>query len=145
MYNIAIEHDAKEADIEFISEGIIESTKNVLGQMDFLEKKFSVFLRDENQNIFGGITARFDSESVYIDALWVNETSRHQGYGTNLLTAAENEARKLGCSYSTLDTWSFQAEEFYLKNGYERIGEVKNFYLHHSKIFLRKKLKGLLL
>ena len=70
-----------------------------------------------------------------------NETSRNQGYGTKLLTVAENEAHKLDCSYSTLDTWNFQAEEFYLKNGYERLGEIKNYYLHHSKIFLRKNLE----
>lgn len=139
-----IDHDAKDADIQFIREGIVESTKNVLGQTDFLEKQFTVLLEDENHNIYGGIIARFDSESVYIDALWVNEASRHQGYGTKLLTVAENEARKLGCSYSTLDTWSFQAEELYLKNGYERLGEIKNYYLQHSKIFLRKKLKVLL-
>jgi len=26
-----------------------------------------------------------------------------------------------------LDTFDFQAEEFYIKNGYEAIGEIKNF------------------
>jgi hypothetical protein len=40
-----------------------------------------------------------------------------------------------------VDTWDFQAEEFYLKNGYERIGELKNYWHGHSKIFLRKKLR----
>lgn len=140
MYKITVDHSPKDADIEFIRNGLIQSTKSVLGSDDFMEKTFSVLLKDENNTIYGGISARFDLESVYIDMLWVNEISRNQGYGTKLLNTAEGEALKLGCRYSTLDTYSFEAEEFYLKNGYKRLGEIKNYWLHHSKIFLRKNL-----
>lgn len=140
MYTIAIAHEENEAANAIIQEGMIEFTTKVLGQTGFLEKPFSVLLTDESKKIHGGVLAKFDSESVYIDMLWVEENLRHQGYGTKLLIATENEASKLGCRYSTLDTFSFQAEQFYLKNGYERLGEVKNYYLNHSKIFLRKKL-----
>lgn len=58
-----------------------------------------------------------------------------------LLDAAEKEAIKNGCIFSLVDTWDFQAEEFYLKKGYERVGELKNYWLGHSKIFLRKNLR----
>jgi len=139
MHKIVINYDANDADKKVIREGILAFNKGILGK-GMLEKTFSVFLKDESNNIHGGILAYFDSESVFVDVLWVDENSRHQGYGSKLLRAAENEACNLGCRYSTLDTWSFQAEEFYLKNGYERLGEIKNYYLHHSKIFLRKKL-----
>ncbi|MCX6994429.1 MAG: hypothetical protein NTY13_01095, partial [Chlamydiae bacterium] len=54
--------------------------------------------------------------------------------------AAETEAIKNGCIFCLVGTWDFQAEEFYLKNGYERISELKNYWLGHSKIFLRKNL-----
>lgn len=50
----------------------------------------------------------------------MEENVRKQGYGTKLLDAAESEAIKNGCIFSLLDTWDFQAEDFYLKNGYER-------------------------
>jgi len=140
MYEIEIDYDANEADKSIICEGLVASSMSVIGEKD---KSFSVLLKDGNSIIRGGILAGFDSESVYIDTLWVDEKSRDQGYGTKLLNAAENEAYKLGCHYSTVDTYSFQAEGFYLKNGYERIGEVKNYWLHHSKIFLRKTLNKL--
>ena len=143
MHKIVIDHDSNDVDKKAIREGILAFNKSILGK-GMLEKTFSVFLKDENNNIHGGILAYFDSESVFVDVVWVDENSRHQGYGTQLLSATENEGCKLGCRYATLDTWSFQAEEFYLKNGYERLGEIKNYYLHHSKIFLRKELKGLL-
>ncbi len=142
MYKIAISHDVNDADVKIIQEGLIESSKKSLGSTDFMEKSFSVLLKDENGNIHGGVLARFDLESIYIDMLWVNENSRHQGYGTTLLNAAEKEGYKLGCRYSTLDTYDFEAEAFYLKNGYERFGEIKNYWLNHSRIFLRKNLQS---
>lgn len=143
-YTVVIDHNVKETDIQFIRDALVAHTKKTLGHSDFLEKQFAVLLNDESNNMRGGVIARFDTESAYIDLLWVDDSLRHQGYGTKLLNAAENETCKLGCRYSTVDTYSFQAEGFYLKNGYEHLGEIKNYYLHHSKIFLRKKLEGLL-
>ncbi|HEY2811375.1 MAG TPA: GNAT family N-acetyltransferase [Rhabdochlamydiaceae bacterium] len=64
--------------------------------------------------------AFLDMESVYIDVLWVEKNLQKQGYGTKLLDAAERKAIKNGCIFSTVDTWDFQSEEFYLKTGYER-------------------------
>jgi hypothetical protein len=33
-----------------------------------------------------------------------------------------------------------QAEGFYLKSGYEPMGEIKKYWREHSRIFLRKAL-----
>jgi GNAT superfamily N-acetyltransferase len=140
MYKIVIDKNPKECDKKIIIDGLIENSKNILGTDDFKEQLFSLFLKDESNNIQGGIFARYDLESIYIDLLWVADNSRHLGYGSQLLNAAEVEAQKFGCRYSTLDTYSFEAEGFYLKNGYERFGEIKNYWLHHSRIFLRKIL-----
>lgn len=55
----------------------------------------------------------FDSEAIYIEALWIEESLRKQGYGKKMLAAAEREAIENGCRFSLVDTWDFQAEEFY--------------------------------
>jgi GNAT superfamily N-acetyltransferase len=112
MYKITIDYDAEITDKNLIRQGILGFNKKILGK-GMLEKTFSVFLKDEKNKIQGGILAYFDSESVFVDVLWVDENSRHQGYGTMLLNAAEKEGFKLKRCYSTLDTWSFQAENFY--------------------------------
>lgn len=75
----------------------------------------------------------------------LKKISKNRDIATKLLDAAEQEAIKNGCVFSLVDTWDFQAEEFYLKKGYERIGEMKNYWLGHSKLFLRKKLKPILM
>lgn len=39
-----------------------------------------------------------------------------------------------------LDIFDFQAEVFYLKNGYKPIGEIKGFPKGHRQIYLSKEL-----
>lgn len=138
MFKIIVDYTPSEADNAVVREGIIASNEKIIGERD---KEFSIFLKNDSGKVFGGIQVFMDTEAAYIDILWIEEALQKQGYGTKLLNAAEQEATRNGCFFSTVDTWSFQAEEFYLKNGYERIGELKNYWHEHSKIFLRKKLK----
>lgn len=137
MYKIVVDYMPSETDNAVVREGIIAFNEKILGERD---KTFSIFLKDPLGNVFGGIQAFMGTESIYIDVLWVESDLQKQGYGTKLLNAAEQEAIKNGCIFSLVDTWDFQAETFYLKKNYERIGELKNYWHGHSKIFLRKNL-----
>jgi GNAT superfamily N-acetyltransferase len=135
--NVVVDYAPTEADNTAVREGIVAFNESVVGERD---KTFSIFLKNELGRVFGGIQAFLGTESLYIDVLWVEKSLQKQGYGTKLLDAAEQEAIKNGCKFITVDTWDFQAEGFYVKNGYERIGELKNYWLGHSKIFLKKIL-----
>jgi predicted acetyltransferase/predicted GNAT family acetyltransferase len=138
IYKVAVDYQPTEADNAVVREGIVAFNEHILGERD---KTFSIFLKNDLGKIFGGTQAFMGTESIYIDVLWVEATLQKQGYGTKLLNAAEQEALKNGCIFSLVDTWDFQAEGFYLKSGYKRIGEIKNYWLGHSKIFLRKNLR----
>lgn len=138
MYKVIVDYAPSPSDNDIVREGLIKCYEAQFGERD---KELSIFLKNDSGNIFGGIQAFMDTESIYIDALWVEENLRKQGYGSKLLAAAEREAIANKCMYSLVDTWDFQAEEFYLRNGYERISEIKSYWRGHSKLFLRKKLK----
>ncbi len=137
MYKVIVDHNPSHSDNDVVKEGLIKSYEAQFGERD---KELSIFLKSDSGKVFGGIQAIFDSEAIYIEALWIEENLRKQGYGKKLLAAAEGEAIENGCRFSLVDTWDFQAEEFYLKNGYEKIGELENYWHGHSKLFLRKKL-----
>jgi GNAT superfamily N-acetyltransferase len=71
------------------------------------------------------------------DHLWVSPEERRQGRGRQLLLAAEAEARKRGCSDATLNTFSFQAPDFYPMFGYWIVGTVEGFpesHRHHTLV-----------
>lgn len=139
MYKIVVDYSPTEPDNAVLSEGMAAFNEKIVGERD---KAFSIFLKNDSGKVFGGIQAFIDSESIYIDLLWVEGNLQKQGYGSKLLKAAEGEATKNGCAFSLVDTWDFQAEEFYLKMGYEPVGEIKNYWHGHSKIFLKKKLNA---
>ena len=137
MYKVVVDYAPAEADNAVVREGIIAFNENILGERD---KAFSIFLKNDLGKVFGGIQAFMGTESIYIDVLWVEGNLQKQGYGKKLLDAVEQEAIKNGCVFSAVDTFDFQAEEFYLKNGYKRVSELKNCWFGHSKFFLRKDL-----
>ena len=62
------------------------------------------------------------------------------GDGRRLLAVAEDEARRRGAKNAFLDTFSFQAPDFYRQHGYQVFGELPDFPPGHTRAFLTKKL-----
>ena len=95
---------------------------------------------EENQNAAGGLHGHTGLGWLYVDVLWVVEEHRGDGYGTQLIKAAEVEAEKRGCHGAYLYTYSFQQPEFYKKLGYEVFGQLDDFLEGHVKYFMRRSL-----
>ncbi len=72
--------------------------------------------------------------------LWVSKDLRGRGLGSRLVALFEAEARKRGCRLVYLDTFSFQAPEFYAKRGYETACRFDGFPGGMSKFVMRKGL-----
>jgi ribosomal protein S18 acetylase RimI-like enzyme len=77
---------------------------------------------------------------LYVEMLWIASDLRRRGYGKMLLDKAENEARDRGCKHVFLDTFSFQAPEFYRKLGYAEFGRLSDNPQGHARIFMTKSL-----
>ncbi len=60
--------------------------------------------------------------------------------GIAFLTLAEEEARGRGAKNAYLDTFSFQAPDFYKQHGYQVFGELKDFPPGHQRYFYKKQL-----
>ncbi len=93
-----------------------------------------------DQEIVGGVVAAVYWDWLYIDLMWLEEEYRKCGYGSRLLTLVEAEARRRGAKHAYLDTFSFQAPDFYKKHGYQVFGELRDFPPGHQRYFLTKEL-----
>ena len=77
---------------------------------------------------------------LHIDVLWVKEEFRMHGLGTTLLREIESIAAKNGCKLAHLDTYDFQAKDFYLKQGYDIVGVLSDCPPGHKRYYMSKKL-----
>ena len=75
-----------------------------------------------------------------ISLLWVSPEDRGTGLGTTLLKDLEREAKSRGCTQAHIDTFSYQAQRFYLANGYVEFAELPDYAEGHSRIYLQKSL-----
>lgn len=98
------------------------------------------FLRNAQGEWLGGLLGFVWGRWLQVRILWVSETLRGQGHGTRLLQAAEAFAREHGAVAVTLETYSFQAPDFYRRLGYAEIGRLKDYPPGHDKLVLMKQL-----
>lgn len=103
-------------------------------------KNLCFVLQSPSNEIVGGVIGATYWNWLYINLMWVKEDLRGQGFGQQLLSLAEDEAKTRGAKYAYLDTFSFQAPGFYQKYGYQEFGRLENFPPGHTRHFLTKAL-----
>jgi GNAT superfamily N-acetyltransferase len=121
-----------------IGGGITEFNKQRAG--DDAGRNLCFVLRAPDQEVVGGVIGATYWDWLSIDLMWVKDELRGRGYGRRLLKLAEDEARQRGARNSHLDTFSFQAPEFYKRHGYRVFGELEDFPAGHRRYFLTKQL-----
>lgn len=103
-------------------------------------EKVNLTLRNEEQQVYGGLFGVFYWDCLRIDLLWIDEEFRKNGYGSKLLEEAENIARNKGCKHIELNTYSFHAPFFYIKNEFQIFGTLENVHGEHTRYYLVKRL-----
>lgn len=97
----------------------------------------------DSGDLLGGGAARAVPlwQWVEIDELWVQDAARGQGIGAALLGSLEAQARALGCRWSKLNTWEFQAPGFYARQGYVTYATEEDYPPGHVNHLMRKTLE----
>ncbi len=99
-----------------------------------------VLVRTPEGELLGGLTASTYWQWLDIDDLWLPPALRGQGLGHKLLTLAEAEARRRGCTRAQLRTFDFQARGFYEKVGYRVVGVLEDYPPDGAMYWMRKEL-----
>lgn len=102
---------------------------------------FRWVIRDGQGTVLAGIIASmYCWNCVYVDVLWVTEDRRGKGLGSRLLGETERFARENGCHLIHLDTFDFQAKQFYEKHGYEVFGVLNDCPPGHKRYYMKKEI-----
>jgi GNAT superfamily N-acetyltransferase len=70
----------------------------------------------------------------------VDEAYRHQGVGARLIKMIEETALSKGITKSHLETTSFQALDFYRKQGYVIFGHLDDKPIGHTWYYMKKEV-----
>ena len=129
-----------EGDAEYIIDRLVEYNLSQVPSeqitlFDTLDKKIT----DDNGRIIAGCIARMYCWNVaYVDTLWVDSKYRGKGLGARLLAEIEKTAKTKGCYLIHLDTFDFQAKEFYERQGYVVFGVLEDCPKGHCRYYLKK-------
>lgn len=80
------------------------------------------------------------NQYFYLSDLLVEKEYRKHGYGKKLLELLENKIKTIGIKFIWTWTASYEAETFYIKQGYKIFTRFENYYQSgHSRVGLIKE------
>ena len=136
---IIVTDAADDESIQVIGKGLNHFNDQHVGYGD--RQPLAVLVRDpQSGDVVGGASGRTSLGLLFLDLFHLPETLRGMGIGTEVLRRFEEEGRRRGCRSAVVYTISFQAPQFYERNGWVRFGEVPCDPPGTSRIFLSKAL-----
>lgn len=96
---------------------------------------------DADGTLLGGLRGVVALYWLRVELLWVHEAWRRSGLGARLLAAAETRGRELGARHAGVETFDWQAPDFYRKQGYVQASCVADYIDGHALFFFRKPLQ----
>lgn len=99
-----------------------------------------ICIRDPGSDeVRGGIWTEILFDWMYIEILFVPEELRGKGIGSRLVRQVEDIAVEKGCVGVWLETFEFQAPEFYQRLGYEVFASLEDYPRQSRRFFLHKR------
>ena len=129
--------DPTSDEMQYLEDRIYEYNSSVT---DIADGKLLAFFVRERNDIVAGICGNTWGGTCELRQFWVVESQRGRGLGTKLFRAAEQEARRRGCTQIVLMTFSFQAPSFYERHGFEVLATIEDHPRGHRNLLMRKRL-----
>jgi GNAT superfamily N-acetyltransferase len=125
------EHE--DAHAEQLAISLMQFNQQVRGY-DFTALRLGAF---QGNQLNGGLLGATGWDWLHIDVLFVAPEQRNRGLGRTLVNAALQAAKRRGCLGAYLDTFDFQAKDFYRKLGFEVFAELADFPRGHTRYWMR--------
>ncbi|MFF8944257.1 GNAT family N-acetyltransferase [Streptomyces sp. NPDC014864] len=105
------------------------------------EVPLHVWASDDSGALAGGLVGHTWATWLHVTYLWVDARHRGAGLGSHLLSRAEHLSRtERGCTAARLETWDFQAPDFYRRHGYDVVCVIPDYPPGLTEYTLTKRL-----
>jgi ribosomal protein S18 acetylase RimI-like enzyme len=135
---LEVERDPDPAHARFLEDQLYAFNIEATGLTD--DKPLAVHLREAGGKVVGGAFGWTWGGTCYLRHLFIPAGLRHQGHGTRIMRALEEEAIARGCTQIVLETHDFQAPAFYRRLGFAVVGSVADYPRGHRYLTMRKPL-----
>lgn len=130
---INLEKTPNENTDKLIVDGLFDYVTNAIHDD---AKQLSIYAKIKDE-LIGGAIIYEHSDTLYVDKIWIQENYRSQGIGTKIMNRLINYARESNIKKVFLDTFEFQAYDFYLKLHFKETGRAPGYLLGHDRIFMK--------
>jgi len=119
--SLTVSENPNEKEVDLIRKELRSFNEAAVGKY---QRREVVIYAKENDQLIGGMYGWLSWGWAHLDIAWVSEKHRGQGIGNKLLHAFERFAVDHQVFNARANTGSFQAPQFYLKNGYEIFAQL---------------------
>ena len=121
---LVVEDSPAAADVALLEEHVAAAAVAAAGVGE--EEEFGIFARGADGRVVAGISAMVWGGYCELQAMWVEESLRNRGLAHALISGAEAEARRRGCTLVVFHAYDLLARGLYERLGYETAGIIEN-------------------
>jgi ribosomal protein S18 acetylase RimI-like enzyme len=121
---LVVEDSPAAADVALLEEHVAAAAIAAAGLGE--EHEFGIFARGTDGRVIAGIAAVVWGGYCELQAMWVEESLRNRGLAHALMSRAEVEARRRGCTLVVFHAYDLLARGLYERLGYETVGIIEN-------------------
>jgi GNAT superfamily N-acetyltransferase len=125
---------------ETILQGLTAFNADKFGPGNF--RRLAIAVKNSDNKVIGGLWGHTSWEWLFVEYLFVPESMRRRGLGSELLRRAETEAMSRGCRGAHLETLNVEARCLYERLGYAVFGALPDNPTGNTRFFLQKSLAG---
>jgi len=133
---------AEKKDLKALDDAITDYNIQIAKELPRAEiERLDFAVKNNERQLLGGIQAyRVNWGILHIELLYVYDNHRDRGIASMLLRYVEKIARDNQCYLAHLETFDFQAKDFYLKQEYSIFGTLENAPKGHCRYYMKKEL-----
>ena len=135
-----ITNNPSELDESVVSNGVFEHGRRLASGGN--AQALACFLRKDGKVIAGGL-GRTEYRRLFIASVWVTESLRGQGIGSEIISRMEREAFARDCQDALIETLLEPNVRLYERLGYYTIASIPNFVGDFTRHIMLKSLKSL--